>query len=443
MLKARLLLVDDDAGVRFGVGQYLRTYGYELVEAGSVADALSALRNEPADLAILDYRLPDGDALELVPKLRELDAELPCVVLTGHGSIELAVQAIKIGAEQFLTKPVELSALKVLIDRLVEQRRMRRKLASKPGGAEAPDPFRGDSTPMRALKEAAQRVAKTDRPVLIQGETGSGKGLLAAWLHHASDRAAEGFVNLNCAGLSRELLESELFGHERGAFTGAVAAKPGLMEIAHRGTLFLDEIGDLDLALQAKLLKVIEEQRFRRVGGVQDRRVDMRLIAATHHPLPQLVREGGFRADLYFRISTLILEVPALRARREDIPALANELLIRLAREIGRPKFQLTDAAVEALCAYAWPGNVRELRNVLERAALLSSGMRLDRSALHFDMVDSAAPTTELSLEAMERQHIANVLRDSGDKVTLAAERLGIPRSTLYEKLKRHGLTSS
>ncbi len=249
MLKARLLLVDDDAGVRFGVGQYLRTYGYELVEAGSVADALSALRNEPADLAILDYRLPDGDALELVPKLRELDPELPCVVLTGHGSIELAVQAIKIGAEQFLTKPVELSALKVLIDRLVEQRRVRRKLASKPGGAEAPDPFRGDSTPMRALKEAAQRVAKTDRPVLIQGETGSGKGLLAAWLHHASDRAAEGFVNLNCAGLSRELLESELFGHERGAFTGAVAAKPGLMEIAHRGTLFLDEIGDLDLAL--------------------------------------------------------------------------------------------------------------------------------------------------------------------------------------------------
>ncbi|MGH8587328.1 MAG: sigma-54-dependent transcriptional regulator [Gammaproteobacteria bacterium] len=443
MLKARLLLVDDDAGVRFGVGQYLRTYGYELVEAGSVADALSALRNEPADLAILDYRLPDGDALELVPKLRELDAELPCVVLTGHGSIQLAVQAIKVGAEQFLTKPVELSALKVLIDRLVEQRRVRRKLASKRGGAEAPDPFRGDSTPMHALKEAAQRVAKTDRPVLIQGETGSGKGLLAAWLHHASDRAAEGFVNLNCAGLSRELLESELFGHERGAFTGAVAAKPGLMEIAHRGILFLDEIGDLDLALQAKLLKVLEEQRFRRVGGVQDRGVDVRLITATHHRLPQLVREGGFRSDLYFRISTLVLEVPALRARREDIPALANELLIRLAQEIGRPKFQLTDAAVEALCAYAWPGNVRELRNVLERAALLSSGMRLDRSALHFDMAESAAPTTESSLEAMERQHIANVLRDSAGKVTLAAERLGIPRSTLYEKLKRHGLASS
>ncbi|MGQ0592640.1 MAG: sigma-54-dependent transcriptional regulator [Gammaproteobacteria bacterium] len=443
MLKARLLLVDDDPGVRFGVGQYLRTSGYELAEAGSVADALSAVRNEPADLAILDYRLPDGDALELVPKLRELDAELPCVVLTGHGSIELAVQAIKVGAEQFLTKPVELSALKVLIDRLVEQRRVRRKLASKRGGSEAPDPFRGDSTPMRAFKEVAQRVAKTDRPALIQGETGSGKGLLAAWLHHAGDRAAEGFVNLNCAGLSRELLESELFGHERGAFTGAVTTKPGLMEMAHRGTLFLDEIGDLDLALQAKLLKVLEEQRFRRVGGVQDRRVDVRLITATHHPLPQLVREGGFRSDLYFRISTLVLEVPALRARREDIPALANELLIRLAQEIGRPKFQLTDAAVEALCAYAWPGNVRELRNVLERAALLSSGMRLDRSALYFDMAGSAAPTTDLSLEAMERQHIANILRDSGGMVTLAAERLGIPRSTLYEKLKRHGLTSS
>ncbi|MEE8218183.1 MAG: sigma-54 dependent transcriptional regulator, partial [Vicinamibacteria bacterium] len=275
------------------------------------------------------HMLPDGTALDLLPRIKELDASLPVIVLTGHASIDLAVRAVKEGADQFLAKPVELPALLVLLRRLLEsQRARRRQIAGRTRQArEEIDPFIGSSAPLRKLAEEARRVAASSSPILIEGETGSGKGVLARWLHRNGPRADEPFVDMNCAGLSRDFLETELFGHEKGAFTGAVSAKVGLLEVAHRGVVFLDEIGDLDPQVQPKLLKVLEEKRFRRLGEVRDRQVDIQLIAATHQNLAAMARERKFRSDLYYRISTIPLRVPPLRERPEDIPALARRLV--------------------------------------------------------------------------------------------------------------------
>jgi transcriptional regulator with PAS, ATPase and Fis domain len=308
------------------------------------------------------------------------------------------------------------------------------------------NPFVGESRAIRSLAGVAERVAKRGSSVLLLGETGTGKGVLAAWLHRHSRRAAEPFVDLNCAGLSAEFLASELFGHERGSFTGALTSKPGLLEIADQGTVLLDEIGDLDGSLQPKLLKVIEEKRFRRLGGVQDRRIDVCLIAATHRNLPQMVREERFRADLYFRISTFPLVLPALRDRREDIPLLVASLLATLAVEKRGHPLALTPAAERALQRYPWPGNIRELRNVLERAVLHCPGDVIDAADLAFDAAlgpSAAAETLEtgaqMTLEDLARRHIRQVLAASGGDVARAAQILGIPKSSLYQKIKRYG----
>ncbi len=445
MARHRVLIVDDDPAVRFGLKDFLETRGFRVDEADSARAAEQAFRENRPDVVLSDYRLPDGDALTLLPRLRAISEEVPVIVLTAHGSVELAVQAMREGAEHFLTKPVTLPALEVVIARsLANQRNRRQQLARQERqGRQQFDPFAGTSRPIRELAEQARRVAAAERPVYLQGETGSGKGVIAAWLHANGPRADEAFVDLNCAGLPRELLESELFGHERGAFTGAVQSKLGLLDLAHRGTLFLDEIGDLEPQLQPKLLKVLEDQRFRRVGDVRDRQVDLRLIAATNQDLAQRVTTGHFRGDLYFRITTLPLVVPPLRDRGEDLPLLARQLLDRLTAELGRPAITLSSGALGALAAYRWPGNIRELRNVLERAALLTDRSELARDDLRFDPVGAPASTSarhpegDVTLKTLERQHIEMVLREEKGKVELAARRLGIPRSSLYQKLKQ------
>jgi DNA-binding NtrC family response regulator len=443
--RKRVLVVDDDPSGRFALRDYLEQEGHEVDEASTCKGAVAAFSTSPPDAAILDYSLPDGNALDLMPRLRALDAVVPFIVLTGHGSIDLAVQAIKEGAEQFLTKPVELRALTVILERLFEnQRNRRRQIVGKSRDARgAIDPFGGTSPAIRTLAAEAERVLATDSPVLIQGETGAGKGLLAAWLHRRGPRADEAFVDLNCASLSKDLLESELFGHEKGAFTGASGAKPGLLEVAHRGTLFLDEIGDMDPAVQPKLLKVLEEQRYRRLGEVRDRHVDVRLIAATHQDLPALVQEKKFRSDLYFRVSTIPLFVPPLRERQEDIELLARQLLDGIGAEMGRGRFTLSDEAATALRKYSWPGNVRELRNVLERASLLCEGRVLEARDLRFVAVPGAISAPEdcdSTLEEVERRHIERVLRAEMGRIDPAAKRLGVPRSTLYKKIRALGI---
>lgn len=305
------------------------------------------------------------------------------------------------------------------------------------------DPFLGTSPAIRRMSELVHRVVSTDSSILILGETGTGKGVLARWLHDNSSRAAEAFVDLNCGGFTRDLLETELFGHEKGAFTGAVQAKVGLLEIAHKGTVFLDEIGDVDVQVQPKLLKVLEDKQFRRLGDVRDRRVDIRLIAATHHDMGKLVRGKSFRSDLYFRISTIPLTTPPLRERTEDIPVLANYFLERLATDLGVNRAELSPKALTSLQSYAWPGNIRELRNVLERAMLLSGNRVLTEEDLHFDTtqeVEQQQKGYDRTLEQVEREYIQEVLLREGWHVEAAAKKLGIPRSSLYQKIKEFGI---
>jgi DNA-binding NtrC family response regulator len=444
--KNRILVIDDERGIRFGLRDFLETHGYDVYEAESCHQGLEVFVAAQPDVVVIDYKLPDGDALWLLPRLREVDPNAALLVLTAHGSIDVAVQAVKEGAEHFLTKPIELPALEIILRRLFDARRARRKqLASSARELRTvTDPFSGTSAVMRDLKAHALKVVGADSPILIQGETGSGKGVLAAWLHRHGPRAQEAFVDLNCAGLSRELLESELFGHEKGAFTGALARKEGLFEIAHGGTVFLDEIGDVDPQVQPKLLKAVEERRFRPLGDVRERHVDIRLIAATHADLGALARDGLFRSDLYFRISAIPLTVPPLRARGDDVLMLAKALLRRIAADVGRAAPALAPDAERGLLDYQWPGNVRELRNVLERAVLLGDGDVIVGRDLRFDATPPRADDDSmLTLEQVERRHIELVLAATHGKVTQAAKRLGIPRSSLYQKIKEYGLGPS
>jgi DNA-binding NtrC family response regulator len=448
MANEKVLVADDEAGARFGMREFLELQGYKVDEADSCQKTLEIFQTSRPDAAIIDYMLPDGNALDLLPRLKEIDATAPLIILTAYGSIELAVRAVKEGAEHFLTKPVELQALLVILHRLLENRRIRhRQLAGRSRQArEEVDPFFGTSAAVRQLAEQARRVVSTESPILIQGETGTGKGVLAKWLHDHGPRAEEAFVDLNCAGLSQELLESELFGYAKGAFTGAVANKTGLLEVAHRGSVFLDEIGDIEPQVQPKLLKVLEEKRLRRLGDVRDRPVDIRLIAATHHDLVLLVREKKFRSDLYFRLSTIPLVVPPLRDRVEDIPRLAHHLLGRLAADVGRGDVGLDSDAEQALQAYPWPGNIRELRNVLERALLLSDRQVLGHRDLRFDVALRPEPWSDdaqLTLLELERRHIERVLHAEHGHVEQAAKRLGIPRSSLYQRIKNYGIVLS
>ncbi|HEY0787019.1 MAG TPA: sigma-54 dependent transcriptional regulator [Thermoanaerobaculia bacterium] len=441
MKGARILLVDDEDGVRFAIADFLAADGYHVAEASSLREARQAIRKEVPEVLLLDYQLPDGNSLDLIEELKGTLPDLPIVMLTGHGSIDLAVRAIKLGAEQFLTKPVELPALEVLVRRLVETQRQKRQLATFRPARVPLDPFWGESDAIRRVREDAERLAGADRPILVRGETGTGKGVLARWMHERSPRAEETFVDLNCAGLSRELLDSELFGHERGAFTGAVARKKGLLEVADHGTLFLDEIGEMDPAIQPKLLKALEERRFRRLGDVRDLTSDFALIAATNRDLRASIRAGAFREDLYFRISTLTILLPPLRDRAADIPLLAERMLLGFAAERGRDAIELTPAAAKVLMRYPWPGNIRELKNVLERAFLLCDGRTIGIDDLRFDL-PSHEPEPR-TLEQAERAHILHALEAAGGNVDAAAARLEIPRSTLYFKIKRHAIPLS
>lgn len=444
---ATILLVDDEAQMRKPIRAYLMRKEYTVIEAETAQEAEGIIHSSSVDAAVLDYALPDGNALQLLAKIRQVDKNLPVIVLTGHGSIELAVQAIKEGAEQFLTKPVQLAALETMLERCLENQVSRQalRIAKAQQARESINPFAGDSAAIRALEEQAQRVARSDSPILILGPSGSGKGVLARWLHSNSARSAHAFVDLNCAGFSRELLETELFGHEKGAFTGAANTKTGLFEVAHRGTVFLDEVGDMDLAIQPKLLKVLEDKQFRRLGDVRDRRVDVRFIAATHRDLAQLVAEDKFRSDLYYRISTIPLRVPRLAERREDIPVLAQLFVEEFSRNLGRRDTVLTREALRKLQEYPWPGNVRELRNVIERAILLSDGGPIQAEGLLPAGASIAAlrPSFGGTLEEVELGHIRAVLEEEGGSVARAAAHLGVSRTTLYQKIKTYKIPTA
>ena len=454
MSRFEVLIVDDEPQLRFTVRRFLESRGYGILEAGSCKAAFEACRNSRPDAILLDYNLPDGDALSFLPSLQETHPGVPILILTAHATVDLAVRAMKLGAEYFLTKPLELPTLHIILERALENQRNRLKVAVGESrvAREFLDAFLGQGPAIQQLAALAEGALRSEGPVLIQGETGAGKGTLAIWLHNKSPRAKEAFVDLNCAGLSRELLESELFGHEKGAFTGAVTSKLGLLEAAHRGTVFLDEIGDADAMVQAKLLKVLEEKRFRRLGDVRDRHVDVRMIAATHHDLHTLIKEDKFRRDLYFRISTVVLKIPPLRERPEDIPLIAQRLLDKIAVNLKHSEIALTADAVAALQRYSWPRNIRELRNALERAALLSEEGTIKPSHLQFEFPSESRPglgatggmnDTSLTLSDIERIYVQKVIQEENGQIERAAQRLGVPRSSLYKRIKAMGLNVS
>ena len=448
MLRNKILLVDDETAPRFAMRRFLKSRGFDIEEAGNCEQAREQFRAFGPDVTILDFRLPDGTALDLIPQFRAISASA-IIVLTAYATIDTAVEAVKLGAEQFLTKPVELDTLLVLIERIVENQRNRQQVlaGTKRGRVRGDiDPFLGTTDAIRELREKSEAVLRTDSPLLIQGETGTGKTLLAQWIHRNGRRAEEAFVDLNCAGISREFLETELFGHEKGAFTGAAGAKQGLLEVADRGTVFLDEIGDMDLRVQASVLKVLEEKRFRRLGDVRDRSVDVRLIAATHHDLRVLASEKKFRQDLYYRISALELRVPPLRERREDIPLLADTLLATLARDLGQKPVTIGKETLTALQRYEWPGNIRELRNVLERALLRTHGSVLDTPSLDFGATPLPSSTLVRrsgTLDEIEREYLEQVLLEENGIIDRVADRLGVSRSAVYYKARKHGIALS
>ena len=441
----RVLVVDDEESVRLGLTLLLAPLGAQVESAPSLAAAIPLLDRHRPHAVLLDLRLPDVQGLSGLDRICEKRPETPVVMMTAYGTIETAVDALKRGALDFLTKPVAAEHLFHVLGRINEMRELKNEnLALKhelDGGAA--DLFWGESPSVRRLLEEARRIAASEALVVLTGESGTGKGALARQIHRWSARAESPFINVNCAGLSRDLLESELFGHEKGAFTGAAGAKPGLFELAHRGTLFLDEVAEIDLSLQARLLKAIEEKRFHRVGGIVERAVDVRIVAASNRDLRAEVAAGRFRQDLFFRVNVLELKLPPLRERRADAPLLATRFLREFdAKRGGREERRFSPEAERLLSAYAWPGNVREVRNLAERLSIMTTEPVVAPEELTrlLGIPPETARGPLPTLEEREREYVADVLRLTGGNKSAAAEILGITRNTLYAKIRAFGL---
>ncbi len=437
----RILVVDDEEGVRTFLADALSAAGHDVTQAADGASALARLAERAFHVLITDLKMPGIDGMDLLRVVRRDHPELETILLTAHGSIESAVAAMREGAFDYLQKPVGSPAeLRLVVSRALERRHLRAIRQVAAGGAEPPLTYGAPA--MRAVEAALRKVAGTNATVLLLGESGSGKEVAARAIHRWSPRRNRPFVAVNCAALASDLLESELFGHEKGAFTGAHARQQGRIELAEGGTFFLDEIGELAPGLQAKLLRVLQDRRFERVGGRQTVEADVRWIAATNRDLTGMVARGGFREDLYHRLAVFPVELPPLRARREDIAPLADRLLAQLAAGLGRPELRLTEEARRALTAAPWPGNVRELANVLERSAILADGAQIGADDLALlPAVPAAAAGEPATMTELERDAIERALAATGGNRRQAAARLGIGLRTLYEKLKRYGLS--
>jgi len=451
-----ILVVDDEHLIRWSVEQVLRREGFGVLQAGTGADALRLAQAEAPDLVLLDIRLPDGDGLEILERLRAGDPDLPVIMITAHGGVESAVRAMKLGAHDYIIKPVNFEEMTIAIRKALETRSLRREVArfqsEERRGARLAD-LVGESRAIRDLAALIGRIAQSDATtVLLEGESGTGKDLVARIIHFESARARAPFLALNCVALPEHLLESELFGHERGAFTDAKGLKKGLFEQADGGTVYLDEIGDMKPDLQAKLLRLIEEKSFRRVGGLRDFRVDVRIIAATNRDLGRALEEGEFRKDLYYRLKVFPLRLPPLREHPEDILPLTSHFIARFNGEMGREVREIHPEAQACLTEYAWPGNVRELRNVLERALILASGPVLHVEHLPPEVgarvpppekaAPMALPAEGVSLEEVERDLVRQALDATGGNQVRAARLLGISRDALRTRMKKFGFLS-
>jgi len=445
--KSSILVVDDELSIRESLSGWLQQDGYEVETVADGPGALAKVQEKRYDIMLIDVKMPGMDGLTLLKKLKEQDPDVSVVMMTAHGAIQDAVEAMKSGAYDYLLKPFDLEELSLTIDKLVKFRTMALEnliLKERVASMSRFENLVGQSPSMIKLYETIMDVAQSDATVLITGETGTGKELVARAIHAQSPRRYGPFIATNCGAFTEHLLESELFGHEKGAFTDAKYTKKGRLEMAHGGTLFLDEVGDISMKMQIDLLRVLETHEFTRVGGTVPIKSDFRVIAATHRDLQEAIRQKTFRQDLYYRLNVIHIEVPPLRERPEDIPLLAQHFLRRYAAETNKPVDSIHPQALEAMCKYHWPGNVRELENAIERAVVVGKNRQIRLQDLPF--VSSAAQVAEaggLSLEEVERQHIIKVLAEQGGHISNAAKVLKINRTTLYQKIKKYGLTTS
>jgi DNA-binding NtrC family response regulator len=445
----RILVVDDEPAQRELVCGFLRKHGFDVVEAGGGREAVARFKQEVFDLVLTDQRMPDLSGLEVLEAVRSTSPETAVVIITAYGTIETAVSAVKAGAADYLTKPLNLDDLLHRVHRVRERQRLvaeNRELREALAERHRVEGIIGDSGRMQEVLSLVRRVAPSDATVLIRGESGTGKELIARALHYASPRAAGPLVKVNCAALAESLLEAELFGHEKGAFTGAVASRKGRFELADGGSIFLDEIGDLPPHLQVKLLRVLQEREFERVGSSRPIKVDVRLLAATHRNLEALVRDGRFREDLYYRINVVTIVLPPLRERREDLPPLIEHFLRAFAGKNGKTVRGLTREAREALLRYDYPGNIRELENLIERAVVLTRDDVIGVEDLPLALEAPASESGEgaglvAAVEGLERRMIQEALAKADGTQTRAAELLGISERVLRYKLRKYGLS--
>ena len=452
MVREKILIIDDEEGIRQLFVRLLHGDKYEVHPFERGAQALDSMQRETYDLVITDLRMPGMDGMEVLARVRQEHPDVPVIVLTGHGTVESAVEAMRKGAYDYIAKPVQTDEIELTIEKALREKRLseeNRILKEQLTERYSLGALLGKSPKMNELFTLILQVAPSDASVLIQGESGTGKELVARAIHTHSARSKRILLSLNCAALPETLLESELFGHEKGAFTGAVTAKKGLMEVADGGTLYLDEIGEMPYSLQAKLLRAVEQGEFLRVGGQSQIHVDVRIISSTNRNLKEMVESGKFREDLYYRLNIIMIHVPPLRERNEDIPLLSEHFCGKFAGKMGKPVKGFSPAAMEALLAYEWPGNVRQLENVIERAVIMTAGETIEKAALAAEVlvVPSAAPSEDYlrlplkkAKEKLERDYLLSVLKRHSGNVSLAAEEAGIHKTHFYQKLRQYGI---
>jgi len=450
MFKNRILLVEDDDSLRLTQAMYLEREGFEVTAVGSGGEALRRIANNQYHAVVTDLRLDEVDGLKVLAAVKEKSPETEVILLTGFGSVDTAVEAMKAGAYDYLTKPVDPDDLVITLKKAVERLQLRRQVAylQKEVAQQAGiGEIVAVSPEMQRIMRLIQQVAQNEATVLIEGESGTGKELMARYIHHSGIRASGPFVAINCGALPENLLESELFGHVKGAFTGAIKDKKGLFEVADGGTLFLDEIGETSPSFQVKLLRILEDGTFRRVGGTTEHRVDVRIIAASNKDLASLVSKGQFRRDLYYRLKVIPVYLPPLRKRVADIKPLAEHFVSRYGNRMGRRHSALSAAAINRLEAHVWPGNVRELENAIERALIFFQGEEIQPSDLPLeacmppvDGFESAEGSGDMSMETMEQDHIRKVLENCQWNRSRAAQELGIGYNTLWRKMKKYGI---
>jgi len=447
MIKGKILVVEDDEGMRIFVASALKKRGYTVSEAETGEGALEKIKEEPFDLIIMDVRLPGISGIEALDKIKEIDPQAIILIMTAYGKREMALEAIKKGAYDYFSKPFQIEEMEVIINRSLEKRRLeeeirqlRRELARDHGASGLV--FAGPQ--MERIYEVVGRVSPTDSTVLITGESGTGKELIADLIHNQSKRKDMPFIKLNCVAIPEGLLESELFGHEKGAFTGAYARRQGKFELAHKGTLFLDEIGDMSPPTQAKILRVLQEREFERVGGGKTIKVDVRIIAATNKDLKKKVAGGAFREDLYYRLNVVNIHLPPLRERRGDIPILAAHFLELKNMRTGRKIKDFSSDALDILINYPWPGNVRELKNTVERAVILTEGNIIDSTCLFMEdrnageIESLSGPSLDSAMASIEKKMILDALEKAGGIQKRAAKLLGITERSLWHKVKKY-----